>query len=135
MTAQTLEQKRAKHALDQIKKLKRDKAGNYVSYVNALPAAILMNGLGQALATELASGKNDDDPHRLLASHVSEWLLNKEVHTKYAGGGSRIDTAWLLDQIVAGDQDAYLWAQAEAIAYVTWLKKFANAFLDSSGKE
>lgn len=135
MTAQTLEQKRAKHALDQIKALQQDKPGNYVSYVNALPAAILMNGLGQALATELASGKNDDDSHRLLANHVSGWLLSKEAHTKYVSDGSRVDAAWLLDQIVAGDQDAYLWAQAEAIAYVTWLKKFANAFLDSSGKE
>jgi CRISPR-associated protein Cmr5 len=37
--------------------------------------------------------------------------------------------------MVEGNQDAYLWAQAEAIAYVTWLKKFANAFLESSGKD
>lgn len=130
MTAQTLEQKRAKHALDQVKALRNDNPRNYLSYVNALPAAILMNGLGQALATELASGKNDRDPHRLLANHVSSWLLSREAHTKYASGNSRVDAAsLLLDQIVAGDQDVYLWAQTEAIAYVTWLKKFANAFL------
>lgn len=135
MTAQTLEQKRASHALQKVKAVKQDKADDYVRYVKALPAAILMNGLGQALATELSSSKNDSDPHRLLANHVSEWLLSKEAHTKYASGGSRVDAAALLDQIVAGNQEAYLWAQAEAIAYVTWLKKFANAFLDSSEKE
>lgn len=139
MTAQTLEQKRAKHALDQVKALQKEKPGNYLSYVNALPAAILMNGLGQALATELASGKNDSDPHRLLAKHMSEWLLSKEAHTRYATPASeeaKLDAAQrLLGRIVAGGQDAYLWAQTEAIAYVTWLKKFANAFLDPQGKE
>ncbi|HLI12409.1 MAG TPA: type III-B CRISPR module-associated protein Cmr5 [Alphaproteobacteria bacterium] len=135
MTAQTLEQRRAKHALEKIKSVNQDKADDYVRHVKALPAAILMNGLGQALATELASGKNDSDPHRLLAKHVSEWLLSKEAHTKYPSEGPRADAASLLDQIVAGDQDAYLWAQTEAIAYVTWLKKFANAFLDPPRKE
>jgi len=136
MTAQTLEQKRAKHALEQVKALQKDAPGNYLSYVNALPAAILMNGLGQALATERAAS---DQAHHRLAQHVSEWLLSPEAHTRYAASVSdeaQLDAVQqLLGRIVAGDQDAYLWAQAEAIAYVTWLKKFANAFLNSSGRE
>jgi CRISPR-associated protein Cmr5 len=137
MTAQTLEQKRAKHALARVKLLQGEKiAGNYLSYVKALPAAILMNGLGQALATERAAS---DQAHHRLAQHVSEWLLSPEAHTRYAASVSdeaKPDAVQqLLGWIVAGDQDAYLWAQAEAIAYVTWLKKFANAFLNSSGRE
>lgn len=134
---QTLEQKRAKHALDRIKALSTEKSGNYVSYVKALPAAILMNGLGQALATERAAS---DQAHLKLATHVSEWLLSEDAHTKYRspaeGEVAKLDPArQLLSRIVAGDQDAYVWAQAEAIAYVTWLKKFAGAFLETSGKE
>lgn len=136
MTAQTLEQKRAKHALEQVKALQKDRPGNYLSYVNALPAAILMNGLGQALATERAAS---DQAHHKVARHVSEWLLSQEAHTRYTASASddaKLDAAQrLLGGIVAGDQDAYLWAQTEAIAYVTWLKKFANAFLNSSGEE
>lgn len=136
MMAQTLEQKRAKHALDQVKALQQDEPGNYLSYVNALPAAILMNGLGQALATERAAS---DQAHHKLAQHVSEWLLSPEAHTRYSAAVSdeaKLDAAQrLLSQIIADDQDAYLWAQTEAIAYLTWLKKFANAFLNSSGKE
>jgi CRISPR-associated protein Cmr5 len=136
MTMQTLEQKRAKHALERIKALQKDEPGNYLSYVNALPAAILMNGLGQALATERAAS---DAAHHLLARHVSEWLLSPEADTRYAASASdeaRLDAAQrLLGRIVVGDQDAYLWAQTEAIAYVAWLKKFANAFLDPPGKE
>lgn len=81
MTAQTLEQKRAKHALDQIKSLERQgKPGKYMSYVNALPAAILMNGLGQALATERAAS---DKAHTKLANHVAAWLLSEDAHTRY----------------------------------------------------
>jgi CRISPR-associated protein Cmr5 len=136
MTVQTLEQKRARHALEQIKALQKEKPGNYLSYVNALPAAILMNGLGQALATERAAS---DQAHHKLVQHVSEWLLSPEAHTRYAASVSdeaKLDAAQrLLGRIVAGDQDAYLWAQTEAIAYVTWLKKFANAFLDLPRKE
>ena len=135
MTAQTLEQKRAKHALDQVKVLKRKgEIGNYVSYVNALPAAILMNGLGQALATECAAGET----HRTLANHVSNWLLREEARTKYTNpveGEGSDNSQRLLSRIVEGGQDAYVWAQGEAIAYVTWLKKFANAFLESSERE
>ncbi len=136
MTVQTLEQKRAKHALGQVKALQKDKPGNYLSYVKALPAAILMNGLGQALATERAAS---DQAHHKLARHVSEWLLSPEAYTKYSASVSdeaKLDAAQrLLGRIVVGDQDAYLWAQTEAIAYVTWLKKFANAFLDPPRKE
>lgn len=132
MTAQTLEQKRAKPALEQVKALQNDEAGNYLRHVNALPAAILMNGLGQALATERAAS---DQAHHKLARHVSEWLLSPEAYTKYSASVSdeaKLDPAQrLLGRIVAGNQDAYLWAQTEAIAYVTWLKKFANAFLNS----
>ncbi len=134
MTIQTLEQKRAKHALDKINTL-RGKPGKYVSYVNGLPAAILMNGLGQALATECAAS---DSAHHKLADHVSEWLLSNEACTKYLkpveSEGSK-PAQRLLTRMVAGDQHAYLWAQAEAIAYVTWLKKFANAFLEPAEKE
>jgi CRISPR-associated protein Cmr5 len=137
MMAQTLEQRRAKHALDQVKPLQEEKiAGNYLSYVKALPAAILINGLGQALATERAAS---DPAHHRLAQHVSEWLLSPEAHSRYNASipdDAKLDTAQrLLGRIVAGDQDAYLWAQAEAIAYVTWLKKLANAFIKERGKE
>jgi CRISPR-associated protein Cmr5 len=136
MTMQTLEQKRAKHALDQIKALDAGKSSNYASYVKALPAAILTNGLGQALATERAA---NDKAHHKLAEHVAEWLLHEDAYTKYVkaadGETPTYDkTQQLLCRIVAGNQDAYVWAQAEAIAYVTWLKKFAGAFLDMSGR-
>jgi CRISPR-associated protein Cmr5 len=137
MTAQTLEQKRAKHALEQIKALERQgNPSKYVSHVKALPAAILMNGLGQALASECAA----DPTHRILANQVSNWLLSEDARTRYGAptkeeAEREDDSRRLLSRMVAGGQDAYVWAQAEAIAYVTWLKTFARAFLEPSESE
>jgi len=126
MSTQTLEQKRAKHALAQIKPLQsKPYKDKYAAYVKALPAAILMNGLGQALATELAA---DDDAHHELANHLAGWLIEPELRI-YTDPSSR-DAKGLLDAIVAHGQDAYVRAQGEALAYLGWLKRFAAAFLD-----
>lgn len=137
MTRPSLDQQRASHALKCVDELQRDPktATKYVGYVKALPAAILANGLGQALATELAA---KDKAHDKLAEHVARWLLSspgrpkgwdlpKENHSK-ENENSAVARE-LLNRIVASDQRAYVSAQAEAIAYVGWLKKLAVAFL------
>lgn len=129
MSPRSLDQQRAAHALDRIRDLeRRGTPGNYVSYVKALPAAILANGLGQALATELAT---QDKAHDKLAEQVTEWL-RQAPGSPYSHGGSPKD---LLESIFRGDQRAYVWAHAEAIAYVGWLKKLAVAFLDGPPPE
>jgi len=40
----------------------------------------------------------------------------------------------LMDAIVGGNQDKYVRAQAEALAYLVWLKKFSQAFLRKGGQ-
>jgi CRISPR-associated protein Cmr5 len=137
MNGQTIEQRRAKHALDRINELRRDGGcGNYANHVKALPAAILMNGLGQAIATECAAR---DRAHEKLANHLASWLLSAEAHVGYpassnADGPRDDDAQRLLRRIVEGDQSKYRRAHVEAIAYVGWLKKFAAAFLQSTGE-
>lgn len=131
MTKPSLDQKRAAHALTCIRTLQMHpkQAGNYVTYVKALPASILANGLGQALATELAA---KDEAHDSLAEHVSGWLLTAPG-SPYGSNPPKTDCAkTLLGNIVEGDQRAYVWAQAEAISYVGWLKKLAVAFLSKN---
>lgn len=127
MSKPSLDQKRAAHALACIRKLEgnSEQAANYVSYVKALPASILANGLGQALATELAA---NDKAHDSLAEHVAGWLLTAPG-SPYGSSPRKSDRAkTLLGRIVEGDQRAYFWAQAEAISFVGWLKKLAVAF-------
>ncbi|MGP6158248.1 MAG: type III-B CRISPR module-associated protein Cmr5 [Vulcanimicrobiaceae bacterium] len=125
---QTLEQRRASYALDCIQSLRGTSHGRYVSYVAALPAAILANGLGQAMATELASAA--DAGHQHLYDHVSGWLCGNDPAVPYG----RTAPKDLLREITRRDQDAYVRAQGEALAVVIWLKKFARAMLESESE-
>jgi CRISPR-associated protein Cmr5 len=118
---------RAKHALDAIENLPGRtprEVGNYRGYVEALPANILKSGLGQALAMERA-GADKDKGHRLLFGHMQDWLTTGWPNSPYREGPDR-----LLRAIVDGGQPDYVRAQAEALAYLEWLKKFAVAFLE-----
>jgi len=122
----TIDQQRAAHALESIRKLADSDGppGHYVSYVSALPAVIVTNGLGQALATELAKAKgNGSDPHYLLYTHIADWL-SQQVD-KLEG---EADT--LIDRLMDNDQEVYLRAQIETMAYLHWLKQFARAYLE-----
>lgn len=116
--------RRAEHALAQINALQGERYGNYVSYVRALPAQILQMGLGQALATQLAAAKGcGDDPHRWLFNHVEGWLCGEDPDAPYRGKEP------IMEAIVQHDETHYLRAQAEALAYLEWLKKFAVGLL------
>lgn len=123
----TLGQRRAADALQKIEELRqagRGVYGNYKSYVSSLPASILTNGLGQAVATVRAGGK---EGHLKLYEHLSGWLCGGDEESPYPAGD-------LLKNITTHDQDSYLRAQAEALAHLVWLKKFGEAFLEG-GKE
>lgn len=120
MAEQGLSQRRARHALAAIREMENKDCGHYVSYVNALPAAILQNGLGQALA---ALNAGDEEGRKFLYQQISAWLCNTREDAPYPAESD------VLEAITQQDEDAYLIAQAEALAYLEWLKKFANAFL------
>lgn len=125
MSERTLEQRRASHALKEIKQLQSgNHYGNFTSYVDALPAAILTNGLGQAMATELA-GK--DEGHKKLYEVVQSWLCRGDDATPFKQRDN------LIEAIANSSESDYLRAQPEALAYLVWLRKFARAFLESGG--
>jgi CRISPR-associated protein Cmr5 len=123
----TLSQRRAAHALACINERKKggeQKYGNYVAYASALPATILMNGLGQAAAT-LLSKKESGDGHGELYADLQSWLCGKgEVAAPFR------DKQDLLDAITTAEPADYFRAQTEALAYLVWLKKLAAAFLE-----
>jgi CRISPR-associated protein Cmr5 len=119
MMPQTIQQQRAKYALDCVQEAAKDKAihKEYKSYASNLPAMIHMNGLGQAAAFF----KSKSDTHRKLYDLLSDWLC---CHNQpYAG------CANLLEGITTKDMHHYRLAQAEAQALMDWVKKFAKAFM------
>ncbi|MTI96662.1 MAG: type III-B CRISPR module-associated protein Cmr5 [Firmicutes bacterium] len=120
------EQNRAKFALDQIKKYQETKdsswQSNYQSYVKSLPATILMCGLGQAMASLMSKDDgNLASAHGRLYADMQQWLCGQE--------GTFPGQKNLMDALAGSDMDTYLRAQAEALAVLVWLKKFATAFL------
>ncbi|CAL1241060.1 type III-B CRISPR module-associated protein Cmr5 [Candidatus Methylocalor cossyra] len=126
---QPLALRRAQHALARVRAKQGQNYGKYVSYAKALPAEILQMGLGQALATLLSAAKGlTSDPHYLLYHDVKDWLTGRDnPDAPYAGQSD------LMAAITQRDEAAYLHAQAEALAYLEWLKKFAVAFLQDMG--
>lgn len=133
MSAQTLAQRRATHALERTRKHEqagKDTYKNYVSYVESLPANILMNGLGQACATLLSKAGGDlKEPHGLLYDDLQKWLCRDDATAPYP------KAADLMQAICEKDQKAFLRAQTEALAYLVWLKKFACAYLERGTDE
>jgi len=129
---QTIQQKRAKFALNKINDaLARGiNPKEFRSYAANLPAMIHMNGLGQAAAFYKSKATSNNDAHGFLYNLLSEWLCRE--NQPYAGCHN------LLDGITTYDMHRYRLAQAEAQALMDWVKKFAKAFMpddDATGGE
>jgi len=120
----TLEQRRASHALKSIKSMNDRDTGHYTSYVSSLPATIITNGLGQALSM---LETKDESAHKLLLKHITDWLK-----LRISELGSR---ASVVDSLMQSDQKIYLEAQYEALAYLSWLKQFARAYIKEPEKK
>ena len=124
----TIEQERATNALARVRELERQPPEfkeRYRSYVDRLGPAIVMNGLGQALATERAAAgsnpANDDQrAHHELCESLERWLCREEGGV-YPPGGD------LLMAITSHDETWYLRAQVEALAWLEWHKKCCRA--------
>ena len=122
---QTMQQKRAKYALEQVEKAISDKVNQkeFKAYAANLPAMIHINGLGQAAAFFKSKG----DTHERLYTILSDWLCGKIDYARtqpYSGCND------LLEGITTQDMHQYRVAQAEAQALMDWVKKFAKAFMD-----
>jgi len=125
----TREQQRAQHALqcvNQVQTKAKKFRDEYKSYAESLPANIVMNGLGQACAMLLAQAKGklaDQDAHRQLYEHLQDWLRGPEQAAVYPKDQD------LVKAVINHGQGEYVRAQFESLAYLNWLKKFAQAYL------
>ena len=122
--ALTIQQELAKYALERVEGLGRvlndESQKEFISYASGLPAMIHMNGLGQAMAFCKLKAK-DRDSYNQLYLLVSDWLCQP--------GQPYQDKDNVLEGITQCDQAHYQLAQAEALVLMSWIKKFAKAFL------
>jgi CRISPR type III-B/RAMP module-associated protein Cmr5 len=126
----TSEQRRAADALSKVMSLENeseDLRKRYRAYVDRLGPMIIMNGLGQALATERAAAgenpqKDDERLHMTLYKNISDWICRKPDGV-YPGATD------LVEALMSNSQDPYLRAQFEVLSWLEWHKRFCRAYL------
>lgn len=120
MATQTLQQLRAKHALEKVQQLVPLNDGDKLkARASELPFMIHTNGLGPALA--FFKSKKEVDGYDKLYVLLQSWLM--QPGRPFAGQPD------LMKAITEADFTTYRLAQAEAIQYTDWVKKFASAYL------
>jgi len=119
----TLGQLRAEYSLKALAELDNSLRKDFKSFSAGLPAMILGNGFGQALAFLLAKGKDRQmDKHLAAFSIIADWLVKRNL----IASDSKIN---ILRQISTMEQAVYLQCQKETLAMLEWLKRYANASL------
>lgn len=131
----TMAQKRAEFALKRVLDITApEKKAEFKKFVNGAPSMILQNGFGQSLAFCLAKGTNKDnvfvenDKHIVLFKMVVGWLSLHEgdIRNEFA---TQTDKRLFIEELIAMDQQQYLTAQNETMAFLEWVKRFASAGL------
>ena len=125
---QTIQQQRAAHALKAVEAAKASlgNSSEYKSYASNFPAMIQMNGLGQAAAFFRSKGSGTDSKahaYQALYNTLSEWLSKPNQPYQERD---------LLDGITKSNMQTYMLAQAEALALLDWVKKFAKAYMEDN---
>ena len=116
----TLSQERASAAWKAVSAVQQDSKiddNDYGQLARSAPADIQSNGLAQTLAFWKAKGK---EHHKALFKDVSAWLKER------IGFKDQDVLIWVIES--AGTTE-YRQATSEAIAYLTWIKRFAEAEL------
>ncbi|MBD2132625.1 type III-B CRISPR module-associated protein Cmr5 [Sphaerospermopsis sp. FACHB-1094] len=118
-----IDRDRAALAWDKICQVKKNPSENfqkkYGSLARKMPTLIQVNGLAQTLAFLKAKAKEND--HQILMfKNLSEWILNR----------FNLGTGDLLsDHILKMDSQRYRLITNESLAFLQWLKRFAEAEL------
>lgn len=124
---QTLQQKRAKYALECVlshaNELSDKQQREYKSYASEMPAMIHMNGLGQTAAFFKSKGST----HAKLYELLSQWLT--QDLQPFSGSDD------LMRGVVNNDMHNYRLAQTESQALMVWVKKFAKAYMQTDSDE
>lgn len=122
--ARLAEQDRAKHAFERVQpRAGGGEARKYRGLVRNLPAMVQQCGLGQTLAF-LKSKRGGE--HGLALEDLESWL---GPWFKRAYPQVKIERGVLL-ALMEGDSRLYRIVTGEALAYLQWLKRFAEAAIE-----
>jgi len=125
----TFDQRRARHAWTSItglaqrdgdKRLYGAPAKEYAQEARKLTSRIRAAGLGPALAFILAKAKDKKPNLTDLHEHLTDWVIRQRgIPARKADS--------LLQSVIEGDSTFLRRATEEALAYLVWLNRFAEA--------
>jgi CRISPR-associated protein Cmr5 len=153
----TLEQRRAAKAWAHVQAVPKGKRGEYRALVRKATAMVKINGLGQTLAFLLDKAgksaedirkddKNELNENALLYKQLEEWLVEDDsganlLISDREGKTLKAEIPWankekrtLIERILSNDSTIYRLVSEEALAYLGWLKRFAEALAFSDEK-
>lgn len=124
-----LEQGRAEYAyrcVEQVTyELNEKGKREYRSYVKKIPTMILLNGLGQTLAFVKAKAK-DGNAYKLLYNQITEYMKsNSTIRIQMPP-----DKNELIEWVISCDSREYRWITQELLAFLNWLKRFAEGMIE-----
>lgn len=123
-----LEEARARFAYDKAKTIADiggKKAKEYKSYAKKLPMMIKGNGLGAALAFAFSKRK-DGNAWEFLYNDIQSWL--QQEHKKILlGNHAQIE---LVHAVVQLDSTEYRAVAVEVLAFLNWLRRFAEGLIE-----
>ncbi len=112
-----------------VKKLDEKRRKEYRSYTRKISTMILSNGLGQTLAFVKAKAK-DGNAYELLYAQMTEYMKSNSV--------VRIqmppDKNELIEWVISCDSKEYRWITQELLAFLNWLKRFAEGMIEEEGE-
>lgn len=130
--ADFLARRRAAHAYEAIQKLcdnaEKKHLSEYKSLIRRFPSLVRIAGLGQALAF-LASkaspaSEKADNPHQWLADTLWGWWRQSPLCSSASAATSFL--GWIVKESTLV---TYRKATQEVLAYLFWLRRFAEAFI------
>jgi len=106
---------RAKFAFEKVSKLHGEALQKYRSHVRSLPAMILSNGFGLAMAFIYSKKET-----KILYEHISTWLKKQDILRDMDKNKD------LMGIIAESGIDTYRFLEAETLALLEWLKRLAE---------
>lgn len=110
---------------DATKKSDDKKKKEYRSYVRKIPTMILTNGLGQTIAFVKAKSE-DGNAYELLYKQLTDYLKSDST-TRINMPNNEND---LLNWIVSCNRHNYRYITQEILAFLNWLKRFAEGLIE-----
>ncbi|MGD8175634.1 type III-B CRISPR module-associated protein Cmr5 [Marinimicrobium sp. ARAG 43.8] len=121
---QTLEQQRAENAWQVSEKYDRE----HVNIAKGLPALIMNSGLMQVLAFAHEKGKK----HEVVATDLRAWLVKRISNNKITDDPG---FAQFMNVLMSAKPQDYQFINAEALAWLKWLRQMAAARKPEKGGE